>query len=95
MEVVDLPRRWTTSIFLLALAAGLGLTGANFYFGDLNQDEGWYLLAARNVSDGKLPYRDFAFTQGPMLPVVYSLATPFVAKFGVGGGEDDDEQFGL
>ncbi len=81
-----LSRRWTLLTVLLALIAGSFLSFANFRLGDLNQDEGWYLLAARSVSEGKLPYRDFAFTQGPMLPMVYSLAMPLVAKFGLAGG---------
>lgn len=34
-------------------------------------DEGFYSLAARNVMEGKLPYRDFVFTQMPLLPYVY------------------------
>ncbi len=42
------------------------------WWGALNQDEGWYLYAARLVGDGLLPYRDFFFTQGPVLPFVYS-----------------------
>ena len=62
------------------------LGAANLYFGDLNQDEGWYLYAARQVHEGELPYRDFAFTQGPMLPLVYSLAYPLVERWGVAGG---------
>ena len=62
------------------------LGAANLHFGDLNQDEGWYLYAARQVHDGLLPYRDFAFTQGPMLPLVYSLAHPLVERWGVAGG---------
>lgn len=79
-------RRWTLLTAALAILAGYILSVANLRLGDLNQDEGWYLLAARSVSEGKLPYRDFAFTQGPMLPVVYSVAQPLVAKFGVAGG---------
>jgi len=42
------------------------------WWGALNQDEGWYLYAARLVAEGKLPYRDFFFTQGPALPFVYA-----------------------
>lgn len=62
------------------------LGATNLHFGDLNQDEGWYLYAARQVHEGGLPYRDFAFTQGPMLPLVYSLAHPLVERWGVAGG---------
>lgn len=73
-------------MWLSALALFVVLGAANLHFGDLNQDEGWYLYAARQVHDGGLPYRDFAFTQGPMLPLVYSLAHPLVERWGVAGG---------
>ena len=46
------------------------------WWGGLNQDEGWYLYAAQLVHDGKLPYRDFFFTQGPTMPFVYSVLSP-------------------
>ena len=42
------------------------------WFGGLNQDEGWYLYAAQLVGEGKRLYKDFAFTQGPMMPELYS-----------------------
>jgi len=41
--------------------------------GQLNADEGWYLYASHLVYQGKLPYRDFAYTQTPLLPYVYGL----------------------
>ena len=79
-------QRTPVLIALLALAAWLVLSLANLLLGELNQDEGWYLYAARLVSGGELPFRDFAFTQGPMLPLVYALAQPVVDAWGVGGG---------
>jgi hypothetical protein len=36
-----------------------------------NQDEGWYLYAARLVKGGQRPYRDFAYVQPPLMPYVY------------------------
>jgi hypothetical protein len=45
------------------------------WLGVVNGDEGWYALSARLVSEGRLPYRDFVFPQGPAY--VYLLA-PFV-----------------
>jgi hypothetical protein len=48
------------------------LACAAVWFGGLNQDEGWYLYAANLVAEGRLPYRDFFFTQGPVMPIVYS-----------------------
>jgi hypothetical protein len=50
------------------------LLSAVFVFrGRLNHDEGWYLYAARLVWRGDLPFRDFAFTQMPLMPYVYGL----------------------
>jgi hypothetical protein len=34
----------------------------------MNADEGYYAIAARNVMRGLVPYRDFAYTQMPILP---------------------------
>ncbi len=71
---------------LAAWAAALGLAAANLWLGDLNQDEGWYLYAARMVTHGCLPYRDFAFTQGPVMPLVYAAFEPLVRVAGLAGG---------
>ena len=65
--------------WFLAAVAAVVLGGASIWMGGLNQDEGWYLYAANLVADGKLPYRDFFYTQGPLLPIVYSAFT-FVWK---------------
>ncbi len=65
----------------LALVACAVLSCAAVWMGGLNQDEGWYLYAANLVADGKMPYRDFAYTQGPMLPFVYA-AFAWVWDFG-------------
>lgn len=80
------PTRWIAGLSICAVALYVVLGAMNLYFGDLNQDEGWYLYAARQVHEGRLPYRDFAFPQGPMLPLVYSLAQPLVDRWGVAGG---------
>ncbi|NKB22962.1 MAG: hypothetical protein GKR87_00900 [Kiritimatiellae bacterium] len=77
---------WLIFLGLLTLGVGLLLNGANLYFGDLNQDEGWYLYAGKQVSNGKIPYRDFAFTQAPVMPFVYSLIHPLVKREGIAGG---------
>lgn len=39
-------------------------------FGAMNADEGFYAIAARSVMEGDLPYRDFGYTQTPLLPFV-------------------------
>lgn len=72
--------------FLAAAACALALAAANVVFGNLNQDEGWYLYAARLVAEGRMPYRDFAFTQGPVLPYAYSIAHPLFEMGGLLAG---------
>ena len=58
--------------WLLAAAVALCVAFFSIWFGGLNQDEGWYLYSAQMVRAGRLPYRDFFFTQGPALPFIYS-----------------------
>ena len=70
----------------VALGVAFVLYAFNLAFGDLNQDEGWYLYAARLVHEGQLPYVDFAHTQPPVLSFTYGLAWPLVARWGVAGG---------
>jgi hypothetical protein len=57
------------ALFAAYLVVGFWFVAA----GQLNLDEGWYLYASRLVYDGWLPYRDFAFFQTPLLPLVYGL----------------------
>ena len=68
---------WTLAVFAFAV-----LGAAAVWLGGLNQDEGWYLYAANLVAAGKVPYRDFFYTQGPMLPIVYSV---FAGIWNAGG----------
>ena len=56
----------------LAGVAAVILAFVAVCLGGLNQDEGWGLYAAQLVGDGKKLYRDFFYTQGPLLPVIYS-----------------------
>ena len=63
-------RYWILAIFAMAV-----LGAAAVWMGALNQDEGWYLYAANLFADRKIPYRDFQYTQGPLLPLVYSFFT--------------------
>jgi len=67
-------------------AAALAIAAAAVWLGPLNQDEGWYLYAALETAAGRLPYRDFFFTQGPLLPVVYGWLAPLWSGAGVLGG---------
>jgi hypothetical protein len=43
------------------------------YWGGLNADEGWYLYASKLVYQGQFPYKDFAYTQMPLLPYIYGF----------------------
>ena len=83
------PRAWRWGhLFLLLAVAGswLVLSLLNVWMGELNQDEGWYLYAARQITQGYWPYRDYAFTQPPLLPLVYSAVFPWIEHFGLLGG---------
>jgi hypothetical protein len=59
------------------MLVGIGLDAmASLTFlelGQVNSDEGWYLYASKLVFQGQLPYRDFAYTQMPLLPYVYGV----------------------
>ena len=57
---------------ILAGLACAVLAGAAVWLGGLNQDEGWYLYAAQMVGEGKTLYRDFFYTQGPLMPILYA-----------------------
>lgn len=80
---------------VLAALAYIILAAVSVWYGNLNQDEGWYLYAANLVREGKMLYRDFFFTQGPLLPLMYS---PFAAAwrdFGLLGGRVVTAAIGL
>lgn len=83
-------RYWT-----LAILAFVTLGSAAVWLGALNQDEGWYLYAANLVSEGETPYRDFFFTQGPVLPYVYSFFTGIWRHFGLLGARILNLSIGL
>jgi hypothetical protein len=83
------------SITVLAVGLSILLGAANLLMGSLNQDEGWYLYAAKQITEGHLIYRDFMFTQGPGLPYIYGVLFPVIEKFGVAGGRLITALFGL
>ena len=87
--------KWRHLLLLLAAAAAwLGLSAAAGWMGELNQDEGWYLYAAKMVREGAVPYRDFAFTQGPVAPLVYAAVYNWVDRRGLVGGRAATFVFG-
>ena len=93
--------RWTDRLgpwkgpYGVAWFAVLALALVNVWFGPLNQDEGWYLLAAQNVSRGMVPYRDFLYTQGPVLPYAYGCIAGAWSGAGVLGGRLVTALFGF
>jgi hypothetical protein len=60
------------SLIVLGFAVVFGLhLGLFCYYldhGRMGADEGFYAIAARNVMEGEIPYRDFSYTQMPLLP---------------------------
>lgn len=56
----------------IALGVTLLCYLTNAFLGALNQDEGWYLYAARQMMEGFIPHKDFFFTQGKLMPAVYA-----------------------
>ena len=71
--------------WFLAAFGFVVLAFAAVWLGALNQDEGWYLYAAQLVSEGKVPYRDFFYTQAPVMPIVYAAFNSVWDSFGLLG----------
>lgn len=67
-----------------AIAAALYVAIASLFVfhGKPNADEGFYAAISHEVMQGKLPYRDLAYTQTPLLPYVQGAAMSFIG-FGV------------
>lgn len=79
-------KTWFATLWVTVILFATALIGLNLFLGDLNQDEGWYLYAARQVRAGKMPYRDFAYTQAPLMPYIYAAVDPLIQKKGLAGG---------
>ncbi len=61
--------RYLLPVFLAQLVPFLAIARYRLIDGD----EGFYLMASKLVFQHKVPYRDFFFTQTPLLPYVYGL----------------------
>jgi len=90
LSVISVSTLWPLALLLATMVFGL-----NIWFGNLNQDEGWYLYAGQQMADGAVPYRDFAFTQGPVLPIVFSLCDSIIDQHGVLAGRLINTAFAL
>lgn len=58
-------------VLACCIVAGLALRVVYVARGHFYLDSAFYLQAARAVTEGKLPYRDFFFVQGPVYPYLY------------------------
>lgn len=91
------PASATRQFGVLCIAAGLlYLAGAVTYtlVGEVNADEGFYLYTGRIVYEGRVPYRDFFFTQSPLAPYIYGVAQHIVGT-GLYAGRATAVAFGL
>jgi len=60
--------------FVVVFGTHLTLTSYYLDSSRMGADEGIYAIAARSAMEGQLPYRDFAYTQMPLLPYLNGLA---------------------
>ncbi len=70
------PLRWCSPLFLLHVFLFGFLAWGTLYVAlerFIARDEGFYLYAAKLVSKGYVPYRDFFFPQAPLSPYLYGL----------------------
>lgn len=74
--------RWWWLAALAAACLHVAVARWHVRHGAPNADEGFYAIAARAVAAGEMPYRDFGFTQPPV--VAYANALPLqLAGFGI------------
>lgn len=66
------------SLFLVTLVLYAVIAWKHVRTGKLNADEGLYCLSAKMAVEGRLPYRDFAYSQMPVLCYVNGLAMKIV-----------------
>ncbi len=74
--------RRSNLLLLLLIAAELLFF---IQFRKVNLDEGWYLWASKLAYEGQLLYRDFTYTQTPLLPYVYGLWQQIVGESLIAG----------
>jgi 4-amino-4-deoxy-L-arabinose transferase-like glycosyltransferase len=69
----DLASRLVTGLTTLLGFLIVVETSLVVWFGQHNVDEAWYLEAARQVTAGRLPYRDFFFPQAPLTAWLFTV----------------------
>ena len=75
---MNAPQRW--GMIGLAIAAlTYGILSCHYIDRvPVSSDESYIAVASRNAMEGKIPYRDFAYTQGPLLPYINGAAMELV-----------------
>lgn len=81
---MTLTRNRTRLFTWIGIALYVMLSATFFVLGQTNTDEGWYLYASKLVFYGQLPYRDFAFTQTPLLLYIYGVAQIWQSSIALG-----------
>ena len=71
-------RRLGEALLVAAIQAAVFVPLATYRFVD--GDEGVYAYASRLAAHGSLPYRDFFYEQGPLLPYVYGLVARLLGE---------------
>ena len=72
--------RYALLVLGFAVVFGTHFSLTTYYLdrSHMGADEGFYAIAARNAVDGQLPYRDYGYTQMPLLPYWNGLAMEIV-----------------
>lgn len=71
-------RAWLALGFAVVFGTHLALTTYYLDSSRMGADEGFYAIAARSAVEGQVPYRDFAYTQMPLLPYLNGAAMAIV-----------------
>ena len=74
---------WAGLVLLLSVWAAVVF---NAWGRELNADEGFYLAASKATLQGELPYRDYAYTMMPLLPILQAPCLPIQASRSVDCG---------
>jgi len=80
------PPTYSRTLLLFTVLFALLLSALNLWFGELNQDEGWYLYSASQVLQGRYPFVDYASTQGPVMSFAYAALWGPLQGMGLVGG---------
>src|SRR3990167_3685085 len=72
MRKIMIKKQHVFAILLIGVIVAVYCFMASYYInnGELNADEGFYALAAKKAMAGEIPYRDFGYSQTPLLPYI-------------------------